>query len=108
MARVEGELRAKGATTPDKRGARFVSALALVWPDGSEEVVEGRIEGTIVAPRGDKGFGYDPQFLPEGHARTFGEMSSEEKHGLPADGSRALSHRARAFQDLAKRCLSGE
>jgi XTP/dITP diphosphohydrolase len=51
------------------------------------------------------GFGYDPMFLPEGHTRTFGEMTSDEKHGLPADGSRALSHRARAFQDLAKACL---
>ena len=106
MSRVEAELRQHGATEPPQRRAHFVSALALVWPDGHEFVVEGRVDGVIVAPRGDAGFGYDPQFLPDGHGRTFGEMSSEEKHGIPADGSRALSHRARAFQDLAKACLA--
>ena len=105
MERVERELRALGATTPDRRRAHFISALAVVWPDGHEQVVEGRVDGTIVAPRGTKGFGYDPLFLPDGHARTFGEMTSEEKHGFPRDGSRALSHRARAFQDLALICL---
>jgi inosine/xanthosine triphosphate pyrophosphatase family protein len=70
------------------------------WP------VEGRIDGVLVdPPRGTAGFGYDPCFLPQGHSRTFGEMTSDEKHGLPADGSLALSHRARAFQMLAKACL---
>jgi XTP/dITP diphosphohydrolase len=102
MARIESELQARGATTPDRRRAHFISALALVWPDGHEAVVEGRVDGVIVTPRGEKGFGYDPQFLPDGHALTFGEMTSEEKHGLPTDGSRALSHRARAFQDLER------
>ncbi len=105
MRRIETELRSKGAMTPDRRRAYFVSALAVVWPDGDERVAEGRIDGTIVAPRGDRDFGYDPQFLPDGYDRTFGEMSSEEKHGLPADGSRALSHRARAFQALERLCL---
>ena len=105
MARVEAELQALGARTPARRRAHFISALALVWPDGHEQVVEGRVDGVIVPPRGTKGFGYDPQFLPDGHDRTFGEMTSEEKHGFPADGSRALSHRARAFQDLALICL---
>ncbi len=105
MARVETELQARGATRPDQRRAWFVSALALVWPDDHAEIVEGRVDGAIVAPRGDKGFGYDPQFLPDGFDRTFGEMSSDEKHGIPPDGSRALSHRARAFQELAKACL---
>ncbi len=105
MARIEAELQARRATTPEKRRAHFISALALVWPDGHEDVVEGRVDGAIVAPRGKKGFGYDPQFLPDGHERTFGEMTSDEKHGIPADGSRALSHRARAFQDLARMCL---
>jgi XTP/dITP diphosphohydrolase len=105
MARVEAELQARGGSTPDKRRAHFTSALALVWPDGHEQVVEGEVHGVIVPPRGTKGFGYDPQFLPDGHERTFGEMTSEEKHGFPADGSRALSHRARAFQDLALICL---
>ena len=67
------------------------------------ETFEGRVDGTLVfPPRGTAGFGYDPIFLPDGHARTFGEMSAEEKHGLPADGSLALSHRARAFQKLAR------
>ena len=55
-------------------------------------------------PRGDKGFGYDPMFLPDGHDRTFGEMTSEEKHGLPP-GRSGLSHRARAFRKLAEACL---
>jgi len=55
-------------------------------------------------PRGEKGFGYDPMFLPDGHTRTFGEMPSEEKHGLPPRG-KGLSHRARAFVKLAEACL---
>jgi XTP/dITP diphosphohydrolase len=80
--------------------------LALAWPDGHEETFEDRIDGEIVwPPRGEAGFGYDPFFLPEQMNRTFGEMSSEEKHGIPADGSRALSHRARAFQALMAACL---
>ncbi len=106
MALVEEKVREKGALTPDRRGAWFVSALAIAWPDGHTEEFEGRIDGLLVdRPRGTAGFGYDPCFLPEGHARTFGEMTSDEKHGIPADGSRALSHRARAFQMLAKACL---
>lgn len=106
MALVEEKAKAAGALTPDKRGAWFISALAVVWPDGHAEEFEGRIDGLLVdPPRGTAGFGYDPCFLPEGHERTFGEMTSEEKHGIPADGSRALSHRARAFQMLAKACL---
>ena len=75
-----------GGTAPPWR-AHFVSVL--VFP-----------------PRGTVGFGYDPIFRPDGHGRTFGEMSSAEKHGIPADGSRALSHRARAFQDFAERFLA--
>ena len=65
-----------------------------------------RVDGTLVwPPRGDKGFGYDPMFLPDGRDRTFGEMTSEEKHGLPPRG-RGLSHRARAFLKLAEACLA--
>lgn len=105
MALVDRLMREKGATQPDQRRAHFVSALAVVWPDGHEETFEGKVHGIIVNPRGERGFGYDPFFLPEGHQRTFGEMESEEKHGIPADGSQALSHRARAFQMLAKACL---
>jgi XTP/dITP diphosphohydrolase len=100
MARVERELKARAAPPPWR--ASFVSVLALAWPDGALETFEGRVDGTLVfPPRGTAGFGYDPIFRPDGHARTFGEMSAEEKHGMPADGSLALSHRARAFQKLA-------
>jgi len=101
MARVERELEALGAPPPWR--ASFVSVLALAWPDGALETFEGRVDGTLVfPPRGTTGFGYDPIFRPEGHDRTFGEMGPEEKHGIPADGSLALSHRARAFQKLAR------
>ena len=104
MARIEALLVERGAHTPEARRAHFIAALALVWPDGRVEAVEGRVDGMIVSPpRGPRGFGYDPAFLPDGHQRTFGEMSSEEKHGVPADGGEALSHRARAFQMLARR-----
>jgi XTP/dITP diphosphohydrolase len=106
MARIDAELLAKGIGHEAERKAWFISALCIAWPDGHLEEFEGRIDGVLVwPPRGTAGFGYDPMFLPEGHARTFGEMTSDEKHGLPADGSRALSHRARAFQELAKACL---
>jgi len=105
METIEDKLRQRGATTPERRNAHFVSALCVAWPDGHVEEFEGRVDGTLVwPPRGDKGFGYDPMFLPDGHARTFGEMSSEEKHGLPPRG-RGLSHRARAFLKLAEACL---
>ena len=105
MEQVEKELQEKGCTTPEQRRAWFISALALVWPDGHEEIVEGRVDGTLVwPPRGVAGFGYDPMFLPDGEMRTFGEMTSDEKHGLPPLG-KGLSHRARAFIELADRCL---
>jgi XTP/dITP diphosphohydrolase len=87
------------------RGASFVAALCLAWPDGHTEDFEGRVEGTLVwPPRGTLGFGYDPIFLPAGFERTFGEMSADEKHGLPPRG-KGLSHRARAFVQLADACL---
>jgi XTP/dITP diphosphohydrolase len=105
MAEVARRLAACGANSPEKRGAHFVSALCVAWPDGHLEEFEGRVAGQIVFPPcGDKGFGYDPVFLPDGLERTFGEMSSEEKHGLPPIG-RGLSHRARAFLELAEACL---
>lgn len=105
MARIVALLEERGATAPDQRRAHFVSALSIAWPDGHLEEFEGKVFGVIDAPRGDAGFGYDPFFLPDGHTRTFGEMTSHEKHGIPADGSQALSHRARAFQMLARACL---
>ena len=101
MARVEQELKARAAPSPWR--AAFISVLALAWPDGAVETFEGRVDGNLVyPPRGTAGFGYDPIFRPDGHDLTFGEMSAEEKHGIPADGSRALSHRARAFQKLQR------
>lgn len=105
MTQVERLLQERGAATPDKRTAHFVSALCVAWPDDHVEEVEAIVEGTLVwPPRGSAGFGYDPAFLPDGHTRTFGEMTSIEKHGLPPLGL-GLSHRARAFVKLAEICL---
>ncbi|MGA7806484.1 non-canonical purine NTP pyrophosphatase [Bradyrhizobium sp.] len=105
MAQIERLLAERGATTPDRRGAHFVSALCLAWPDDHLEEVEAGADGTLVwPPRGTAGFGYDPMFMPDGFARTFGEMTSIEKHGLPPLGL-GLSHRARAFVKLAEICL---
>ena len=102
MARIERELRAIGGK--DRR-AHFVAALCVAWPDGHVEEFESQVNGLLVwPPRGTQGFGYDPMFQPDGHARTFGEMPSEEKHGLPPRG-KGLSHRARAFAMLAEACL---
>ena len=93
MARVEKALAGKS----DRRAA-FVCALALAWPDGHVEIFEGRVDGRLVwPPRGERGFGYDPIFLPAGHAATFGEMAPEEKH--------AISHRADAFAKLVRAVL---
>jgi XTP/dITP diphosphohydrolase len=105
MTRIERLLAERGATEPAKRKAHFVSALCVAWPDGHLEEVEARVDGTLVwPPGGTAGFGYDPMFLPDGFERTFGEMTSIEKHGLPPLGM-GLSHRARAFVKLAERCL---
>jgi XTP/dITP diphosphohydrolase len=105
MAQIERLLQERGATTADRRRAHFVSALCVAWPDHHLEQVEARVDGTLVwPPRGNAGFGYDPMFLPDGHDRTFGEMESIEKHGLPPLGL-GLSHRARAFVKLAEICL---
>ena len=88
--------------------AHFVSALALARLGEPTLTFEGTIQGQLVfPPRGALGFGYDPIFLPDGLDRTFGEIASGDKHGIPADGSRALSHRARAFQAFAAACLTG-
>jgi XTP/dITP diphosphohydrolase len=106
MERVEHELRKRGAT--DRR-AHFVSALVIAWPDGHEDLFEGRVFGDVVwPPRGERGFGYDPMFRPDGHDRTFGEISSDEKHGIDWSQAEpeALSHRARAFLSLARSCLA--
>jgi len=105
MQTIESMLEDHGADRPALRQAQFVSALCIAWPDGHVEEFEAEVEGTLVwPPRGTQGFGYDPMFLPDGHARTFGEMTSAEKHGLPPHGE-GLSHRARAFVKLAAACL---
>jgi len=88
-------LLAQLADVPDERlGAAFVCAAALVLPDGTEHVVEGRVEGSLIrAPRGDGGFGYDPIFLPTGYDHTTAELPAAEKD--------AISHRGKAFRALA-------
>jgi XTP/dITP diphosphohydrolase len=93
MRKVEDAL----AGQRDRRAA-FICALALAWPDGHAEAVEGRVDGILLwPPRGTQGFGYDPMFQPLGHALTFGEMRPEAKH--------AISHRAIAFRQLVARCF---
>ena len=90
MSKVEQRMEEIGAT--DRR-AWFTSALAVAWPDGPCVVVEGQVHGSVTFPsRGDRGFGYDPIFVPEGGRLTFGEMDPFEKD--------AMSHRARAFEKL--------
>ncbi|MBO0661201.1 RdgB/HAM1 family non-canonical purine NTP pyrophosphatase [Jiella sp. MQZ9-1] len=109
MRNVEEKLQAAGATTPDKRRATFVAVLCLARPDTEPLYFRGEVDGTIVwPPRGDKGFGYDPIFLPDGESRTFGEMMSAEKHAWVPGQPTALSHRARAFQKFAKHALGVE
>ena len=99
MRRVADELETRGAWTasPGPR-ANFTAALCLAWPDGEMASFEGKVWGHLIwPPRGSKGFGYDPMFVPEGHTLTFGEMEPHAKH--------AISHRARAFQQFAGACL---
>jgi XTP/dITP diphosphohydrolase len=93
MARLEREL--AGQVDPP---AHFVCALALCWPDGAFEAFEGEVHGHLeFPPRGDRGFGYDPVFVPDGHAVTFGEMAPAAKE--------AISHRAVAFAKLMAACF---
>ncbi|WP_343790813.1 RdgB/HAM1 family non-canonical purine NTP pyrophosphatase [Brevundimonas kwangchunensis] len=90
MRKVEERLEEIGS---DDRRAWFTSALAVAWPNGPAVVVEGRVDGLLTfPPRGDRGFGYDPIFIPEGHSQTFGELDPAVKD--------SLSHRARAFEKL--------
>ncbi|HEX2135135.1 MAG TPA: non-canonical purine NTP pyrophosphatase [Microvirga sp.] len=108
MERVERELDRRGVPA-DRRTAHFISALVIAWPDGHEELFEGRVFGRVVwPPRGSQGFGYDPMFQPDGSDATFGEMTPDEKHGIDwaQPTPRALSHRARAFLSLAEACLA--
>ncbi|MDN5929194.1 MAG: RdgB/HAM1 family non-canonical purine NTP pyrophosphatase [Hyphomicrobiales bacterium] len=107
IQKVEDLLQEKGATEPARRGGRFVAVLCLAWPDGHAEYFRGEVEGALVwPPRGNRGFGYDPVFLPDGHRQTFGEMSAGEKHSWEAGrGDLGLSHRARAFASFATAVL---
>ncbi|MEU5156423.1 RdgB/HAM1 family non-canonical purine NTP pyrophosphatase [Glycomyces sp. NPDC021274] len=83
------------ADVPDElRGAKFVCAAAIVWPDGRELVVHGEMHGTVGRePKGANGFGYDPLFTPDGFDRTSAELTAAEKN--------AISHRGKAFRELA-------
>lgn len=84
---------------PEPRTARFRCTLCLAWPDGHDEIFDGAVEGRLVWPmRGERGFGFDPMFLPEGRTQTFGEMDPDEKH--------AISHRADAFAKLVAGCFA--
>lgn len=90
MEKVERELQAIAAKD---RSARFVSCLAVAWPDGHEVTFRGEVEGTLTwPPRGEMGFGYDPVFVPTGFDVTFAELEPAQKH--------AMSHRAAAFEKL--------
>jgi XTP/dITP diphosphohydrolase len=92
MERVQRELGDKD------RSAHFVAVLALAWPDGHMELFRGEEFGQLTwPPRGERGFGYDPMFIPDGHRETFGEMDPVEKH--------KISHRARAFSKLVQACF---
>jgi len=85
-------------SVPMPRLAAFHCTLCLAWPDGHDELFEGRVPGTLTWPaRGKKGFGYDPMFVPDGETETFGEMEPACKH--------SMSHRARAFAKFVKECL---
>lgn len=109
MRKTEDLLQAKGATSPKDRTGRFVAVICLAQPEGSAEYFRGEAEGTLIwPPRGTKGFGYDPVFLPIGFSQTFGEMTAEEKHGWKPGQPTALSHRARAFQKFARARLGSE
>jgi XTP/dITP diphosphohydrolase len=98
MQRVHDELARRGAWQPPGPFANFRAALCLAWPDGEDAAFEGKVHGHLVwPPRGRKGFGYDPMFVPEGLSLTFGEMEPDAKH--------AISHRARAFERFVCACL---
>lgn len=98
MQRTEDAMQDVGATAPEQRRGRFVAVICLATPDGQAAYFRGEVEGTLVwPPRGTLGFGYDPMFLPDHRAETFGEMAPAEKH--------RISHRAAAFMLLAKACL---
>lgn len=98
MAMTKTHNKLEAVNAPHPRRARFCSTLVLAWPDGHDEVFEGKVNGTLVWPmRGNIGHGYDPMFQPDGHDITFGEMAFEKKN--------QISHRADAFAKLVKGCF---
>ena len=100
MRTVADAVESKGGWTNPGPIANFTCALCLAWPDGEAQIFEGKVFGRLVwPPRGAKGFGYDPMFLPDGESLTFGEMDPASKH--------AISHRARAFALFVDACLGG-
>ena len=105
MRRVEDRLQAIGANSPGLRKGSFNATLCLAHPDGRDDLYVGQVSGTMVwPPRGDKGFGFDPMFMPDGFDITFGEMPSSAKHSW-APGQVGLSHRARAFAKFVEGAL---
>lgn len=99
MARVADEVEAQGAFAGNPPAANFTCVLCLAWPDAVTSLFEGRVDGYLVwPPRGTKGFGYDPMFVPDGGEQTFGEMEPAAKH--------AISHRARAFERFVKAVIA--
>jgi XTP/dITP diphosphohydrolase len=108
MRRVEDALQAAGAQSPAERRGSFNATLCLAHPDGREIIYEGAVHGTLIwPPRGDKGFGFDPVFMPDGYDITFGEMPAAQKHTW-APGQPGLSHRARAFAKFVDDALGGD
>lgn len=106
MRRVEDALQAAGANTPATRRGSFNATLCLAHPDGRDVLFAGKVDGTLVwPPRGDRGFGFDPVFMPDGYDITFGEMPSSAKHSW-APGKTGLSHRARAFAKFVEGAIA--
>ncbi|WP_455477081.1 RdgB/HAM1 family non-canonical purine NTP pyrophosphatase [Bartonella sp. B41] len=107
MQKIEDELQKIGAREKNQRKSRFISVICIAWPDGYADYFHGHVEGTLIwPPRGDKGFGFDPIFLPNGYEKTFGEMSTKQKHNWKLNDKTPLSHRARAFKLLAENLLT--
>ncbi|ALE03315.1 RdgB/HAM1 family non-canonical purine NTP pyrophosphatase [Bartonella ancashensis] len=108
MQKIENELQKVGALKKSHRRCRFISVICIAWPDGYADYFRGCVEGTFIwPPRGDKGFGFDPIFLPDGHEKSFGEMSAKQKHGwkFNNENETPLSHRSRAFKLFADNIL---
>ncbi|ATP11705.1 non-canonical purine NTP pyrophosphatase [Bartonella henselae] len=106
MQKIEEKLQKIGAHKKSQRKCRFISVICIAWPDAHADYFHGRVEGSFIwPPRGDKGFGFDPVFLPDGYKNTFGEMTTEQKHGWKLNDQTPLSHRACAFKLLAENLL---